>query len=156
MALSTEEAIKSISSQALTNLQKVYPNLNFDKEIEENVELAEHIKYAVINQGITHSTPLARPEAPKLDEDFSKYFVINNLPKVDGEKAKKLIQLLIRLFAKKNLQFPEEDIIMEVNEATGLTDGCAFIQAISEESAKFAAAVLNGHQLDKNHQLAAV
>ena len=49
MAVSTEQAIKSISSQALTTLQKVYPNLNFDAEIEENIELAEHIRYSVIN-----------------------------------------------------------------------------------------------------------
>jgi len=44
---------------------------------------------------------------------------------------------------------------MPMNKETGLTDGCAFVQVSSEEQAKFAAAVLNGHQLDKNHQLAA-
>jgi hypothetical protein len=37
----------------------------------------------------------------------------------------------------------------------GMTDGVAFILASSEEQAKYAAAIFNGYQLDKNHLLAA-
>lgn len=42
--------------------------------------------------------PRKKNDAPKLNEDFSKYFVINGLPICDAEKSKKLIVLLIKLY----------------------------------------------------------
>ena len=99
--------------------------------------------------------PRKRQDAPKLDEDFCKYFVINNLPKCDEAKSKKLGQLLIKLFQKKNVNIDEDKITMPLNEDTKMTDGVAFIQASNEEQAKFAAAIMNGYQLDKNHLLSA-
>ena len=40
-------------------------------------------------------------------------------------------------------------------DAEGNTEGVAFIQASSEEQAKLGAAIINNHQLDKNHLLSA-
>eukprot|EP00349_Pseudokeronopsis_sp_Brazil_P007791 CAMPEP_0202968364 /NCGR_PEP_ID=MMETSP1396-20130829/13631_1 /ASSEMBLY_ACC=CAM_ASM_000872 /TAXON_ID= /ORGANISM="Pseudokeronopsis sp., Strain Brazil" /LENGTH=44 /DNA_ID= /DNA_START= /DNA_END= /DNA_ORIENTATION= len=37
----------------------------------------------------------------------------------------------------------------------GFTKGCAFILAATEEQAKYAAAIMNDHKLDKNHTFAA-
>ena len=79
--------------------------------------------------------PRTLPDAPKLDEDFSKYILINNLPKCDAEKSKKLTQLLVKLYQKKNFNIDESSITMPLNDA-GMTDGVAFVLATSEEQAK--------------------
>lgn len=98
--------------------------------------------------------PRKRADAPKLDEDFSKYFLINNLPKCNEAKSKKLIELLIKLYQKKNYTIDPERISMPF-DAEGMTEGVAFIQVNSEEQAKLGAAIINNHQLDKNHLLSA-
>jgi len=95
-----------------------------------------------------------RPDAPKLDNDFSKYFVINNLPKCNDAKSKKLIELLVKLYAKKNFNVEESRITMPFN-AEGMTEGVAFVLTNSEEQAKLGAAIINNHPLDKNHMLSA-
>jgi len=58
----------------------------------------------------------------------------------------------VKLYQKKNFNIDESSITMPLNEA-GMTDGVAFVLASSEEQAKQGAALLNGHQLDKNHLL---
>lgn len=98
--------------------------------------------------------PRKRADAPKLDEDFSKYFLINNLPKCNEAKSKKLIELLIKLYQKKNYNIDPERITMPFN-AEGMTDGVAFVLATSEEQAKLGAAIINDYPLDKNHLLSA-
>lgn len=76
--------------------------------------------------------PRLRPDAPKLDDDFSKYFVINNLPKCNEAKSKKLIELLVKLYAKKNFNVEESRITMPFNDE-GMTEGVAFVLTNSEE-----------------------
>ena len=75
--------------------------------------------------------PKTRPEAPKLNDDFSKYFVVNNLPKTDEARSKKLKTLLVKLLGKKEITITEENIDMPFNGE--LTEGCAFILLNSEE-----------------------
>jgi RNA recognition motif-containing protein len=60
--------------------------------------LSEHLRNALFNNANIVEDPRKKVDAPKLDQDFSKYFVINNLPICDAEKSKKLIQLLIKLY----------------------------------------------------------
>jgi hypothetical protein len=38
--------------------------------------------------------PLLQPNAPKLDDDLSMYFLINNLPKCKEDKIAKLVALI--------------------------------------------------------------
>jgi hypothetical protein len=40
--------------------------------------------------------PLLSANAPKLDDDLSMYFVINNLPKCKEDKVAKLITLITK------------------------------------------------------------
>jgi translation initiation factor 3 subunit B len=98
--------------------------------------------------------PRKRQDAPKLDEDFSKYFLINNLPKCNEAKSKKLIELLIKLYQKKSYTIDPEKITMPLNDE-GMTEGVAFVVASSEEQAKLGAAIINDYQLDKSHLLSA-
>jgi hypothetical protein len=76
------------------------------------------------------------------------------LPKCNEAKSKKLIELLIKLYQKKNYTIDPERITMPF-DAEGNTEGVAFIQVNSEEQAKLGAAIINNHQLDKNHLLSA-
>lgn len=141
-------------SEAFRKLTNYYPGLNFDKEIEQNPELADYIRSACASNVNQVDNPRTRPDAPKLDEDFSKYFLINNLPKCDEAKSKKLTQLLIKLFDKKSFKTDESKITMPLNDE-GMTEGVAFVLTSSEEQAKLGAAIMNGYQLDKNHLLSA-
>jgi len=47
---------------------------------------------------------LTLPDAPKMNDDFSNYFVINNLPKCKEDKLPKLITLIETSLNKKNLK----------------------------------------------------
>ena len=79
--------------------------------------------------------------------------MVNNLPKCDEAKSKKLKTLLVKILDKKGVNISERDIEMPFNGDT--TAGCGFIKLESEEKAKFAAALLNGHALDKKHTFSA-
>lgn len=116
--------------------------------------MADYIRGACAFNANQVENPRLRSDAPKLDEDFSKYFLINNLPKCDEAKSKKLTQLLVKLFQKKSFNIDEASISMPLND-DGNTDGVAFVLASSEEQAKLGAAIMNGYQLDKNHLLSA-
>lgn len=107
--------------------------MNFDEEIKGNLELGEHITSACSSMVNSVEDPIkTHPNAPKLDTDFSKYFLLNNLPKCDSAKAPKLKTLLVKLFTKKNIVITEDDINMPMGNG-GLTEGCAFILASNEE-----------------------
>jgi hypothetical protein len=122
-------------SDPYQRLVQYFPELKFDKDIEGKEELADYIRAACAHNVNLVDNPRTRADAPKLDEDFSKYILINNLPKCDAEKAKKLTQLLIKVYQKKNFNIDESSITMPLNES-GMTDGVAFILASSEEQAK--------------------
>ena len=49
-------------------------------------------------------------DCPKLDNDFSRWIIINGAPEVDEKKSEKFSQLLIKLFDKKNFKISESDI----------------------------------------------
>jgi len=100
------------------------------------------------------SDPLDDPKAPKLNEDFAQYFVVNGLPICDAEKSKKLTGLLIKLLAKKGLDVDEKAITMPFGD-DGKTVGTAFFQMSNEAKARQGAGALHEFQLDKKHQLVA-
>ncbi len=62
--------------------------------------------------------PLTLPDAPKMNDDFSNYFVINNLPKCKEDKVPKLVTLIETSLKKKNLKVTPEDIDIPINPAT--------------------------------------
>lgn len=128
---SYEEAKKRIQSEAFDKLKRLFPELNFEEELKQNPELADYIRHACSSNAVVVEDPKKRSDTPKLNEDFSKYFVINNLPKCDEAKSKKLIQLLTKLLAKKNIIAAEEDITMPMNGA--MTEGVAFVLLSNEE-----------------------
>ena len=101
--------------------------------------------------------PLTLKECPNLDEDFSKYMLLNGLPTCDStDKVGKLIKLIIKLFSKQNIAISEEDIELTYEDCGVKTAGQAFIQLKTEEQAKISAGSLNGYQLDKKRTFSAM
>lgn len=145
---------KVTESDAYRRLINYYPGMKFDDEVQTNPEIADFIRSACAANVNQVDNPRQMNDAPKLDEDFSKYFLINNLPKCDKEKSKKLTQLLIKLYQKKSYNLEEDKITMNFND-DGMSDGVAYVLASSEEQAKLGAAIINGYQLDKSHLLSA-
>jgi hypothetical protein len=153
--MQAEEALAKVTeSEPFKRLTNYFPGLNFEEDILEKPELADYIRSACAANVNQVENPRLRTDAPKLDEDFSKYFLINNLPRCDEAKSKKLISLLTKLYQKKDYNIDESSIHMPLNDE-GMTEGVAFILAQNEEKAKLGAAILNGYQLDRNHLLSA-
>jgi hypothetical protein len=86
-----EEAIKIIQCPEYQKLKSFYPNLSLDKEISEKPELAEFLRASIQRQAMAEIDPLTLPDAPKFNDDFSNYFIINNLPKCKEDKIAKLV-----------------------------------------------------------------
>jgi len=53
-----------------------------------------------------------------MNDDFSNYFVINNLPKCKEEKIPTLVSLLEATIKKKNLKINDGDIDIPINPDT--------------------------------------
>jgi hypothetical protein len=57
------------------------------------------------------------PNRPKLDDDFSKFIVLNGLPKCDAKKSEKLLGVLVKLFGKKNFTLADDAIEFNWDDA---------------------------------------
>lgn len=107
---------KVTESEPFRRLTNYFPNLSFEEEVVQNAELADYIRTACAANVNAVDNPRTRSDAPKLDDDFSKYFIVNNLPKCDEAKSKKLIALLIKLYQKKSYNIDEANIHMALND----------------------------------------
>lgn len=138
----------------MESLKEQLPGLDFKEEIEKNPELEDYIYKECLLYGATFVHPLKREEAPKLDENFSSYFMLCGLPKVDDVKRSKLTVVLSKLFNKLKIDYVQpEDITMLQDESTGLTYGTAFIRCDEEKQAKLASSAIHNFALDKVHTI---
>ena len=131
-----EAALQKVKCGELEKLQSLYPQFDFEDEIKEKPELAEFLRVAVQKHAMVVVDPLTLNDAPKLNDDFSNYFVINNLPKCKEEKLPKLITLIETSLKKKNLKVDPADIDIPINPATSESDGVAFVKMSNEENAR--------------------
>jgi hypothetical protein len=88
------------SNDAWSQILEIFPGMDFDEELKANPELKKYIKDAINKNATDLKNPLESKEAPKLDSDFSKYVLMNGLPKCDEAKSVKLNKLLIKIFSK--------------------------------------------------------
>lgn len=147
--------LEKIQCKELENLQKLYPEFNFDQEITDKPELADFLRNEIQKHHMQAVDPKTLPDAPKMNDDFSNYFVINNLPKCKIEKVPKLKNLIETSIKKKNLNVSEEDIDIPLNPETQETDGVAFIKMNNEENARIGVSIFDGFKLTKNNIFAA-
>lgn len=82
--------------------------MDFTEELQEKPELAKYMRNAINAKSLGLEAPLESPQAPKLDNDFSKFILLNGLPKCDEKKAAKLVALLIKLFSKRQFSITED------------------------------------------------
>ena len=95
--------------------------------------------------------PLSKADAPKLNDDYSNYFVINNLPKCKEAKVPKLVTLITNTLVKKHLTVEEDAIDIPLDPNTEETYGVAFVRMNNEENARFGAAIFDNFKLTKNN-----
>ena len=140
-----------IRSEELDKLKQFFPTIDFTEDLEKKPELADFLKKEIQKETPFITDPLAVANAPKLNEDFSNYFVINNLPKCAEEKIVKLKGLIIKSSSKQNLNIAEEDIDIPIDEEQNETYGVAFIRMKNEENARIGATIFNNFKLTKNN-----
>jgi len=133
----------------------MYPEFEFDTDISEKLELGDYLRTAIQKHTMTVVEPLTLADAPKMNDDFSNYFVVNNLPKCKEEKLPKLKTLLESTLSKKKLKINTEDIDIPINPETQETDGVAFIKMANEEQARIGVSMLDGFALTKKNIFAA-
>lgn len=91
--------------------------------------------------------PQLKPDAPKFDDDFSSFFVINGFPKVAEEKTSKFLDLIIKTLEKKNYYIDATNITIPISAETQKTEGVAFVKMSSEEQARIGASTFDGYKL---------
>jgi len=101
-----------IDCEGWSKILKVFPEMEFSKELEEKPELASYLRNAINTKAQDVEEPEELKECPKLDNDFSKFIILNGLPKCDEKKASKLTALLVKLFSKRNFIITEDAIEM--------------------------------------------
>jgi len=143
-----------IDCEGWARILKVFPDMDFSKDIAEKPELANYLRNAINTKSLEMENPEDLKDAPKLDNDFSKWIIINNIPKVNPEKAKKLVAVLVKLFAKRNFIITEEAIHLDFEGEPSLCTGQVYIEMKTDEQAKIASALFNGHKLDSKHTFA--
>jgi hypothetical protein len=87
-----------IDCEGWTKIIDIFPEMDFAKEVEEKPELAKFLRGAINSKAVGLEHPLNNKEAPLLDNDFSKFILMNGLPICDEKKAEKLIALIVKLF----------------------------------------------------------
>jgi hypothetical protein len=129
-----EELLKSIECDQLETLKKYYPGLEFRQELEEFPKAAPYLKQQIENKAMQVTDPLLNSDAPKLNEDYSNYFVINNMPICKEEaKVEKLKALVVKGLKKSELSVEEDKINVPFDPETNQTFGTAFVEMANEE-----------------------
>jgi len=93
--------------------------------------------------------PQQKSDAPKFDDDFSNFFVINGFPKVDESKIKKFYDLILKTLEKRSYYIDSDKITIPISAETGKTEGVAFVKMSSEEQARIGASTFDGYELTK-------
>jgi hypothetical protein len=99
-----------LECEGWARILEIFPDMDFTSELEEQPELGGYLKAAINAKSVGIDHPQELPDRPKLDDDFSKFIVLNGLPKCDTKKSEKLTALLVKLFGKKNFIVAEESI----------------------------------------------
>ena len=80
--LTIEELLAKVEkgNEGWEKLKEFFPELDFTEELKEKPRLWESLRRSISAVAPKIVPPLTNSDAPKLDDDFSMYFVINNLP----------------------------------------------------------------------------
>ena len=93
---------------------------------------------------------LAEDPSLRLSEQFRNVIVVDNLPSIGAEKAKKLLGVVSKIFKQFASNLVPEDVEMPIG-ADNKTAGFCFISFDNEKQARQACQATDGYKLDKNH-----
>ena len=112
--LTIEELLAKVEqgNEGWQRLKEFFPELDFTEELKEKPKLWEHLRRAISAEAPKVAPPLSNPDAPKLNDDFSNYFVINNLPQTEEAKVAKLEALIKTVFSKRDITIDDDAIDM--------------------------------------------
>lgn len=96
------------------------------------------------------STPPPLPSFPPIHI----HTVVDGVPKVSQEKYQKLTSILTKILSGPG-HIRENGLWHPVDEATGLSKGCVFVEYETPDQARAAQAALHGYALDKAHKFSA-
>ena len=111
------------------------------------------MKVAIQEKVMSAQDPLLQPDAPKLDDDFSNYFIINGLPIIKKEEEAKIDKLkgyIKKQLGENGIQVEFDDMDISFDEAKKQTYGTAFLKMRSEEEARLGATIMLGKKLGKS------
>lgn len=99
-----------IECEGWNRILEIFPDMDFTAELEEKPELAKYMRAAINKMSVGIENPNEMAGAPKFDDDFSKFILLNGLPKVDEKKGEKLKALLIKLFSKRGYNISDDKL----------------------------------------------
>ena len=141
----------SKDNESWDKLKGFFPELDFTEDLKKEPALAVHLRSAIIKIAPTIDPPLQYADAPKLNDDFSNYFVINNLPICPEAKVPMLFALIKKVFSKREIEVTDDAIDIQLNPETNETFGVAFIKMGNEEQARFGASIFDNFPLGGKH-----
>ena len=101
-----EELIKKVTdkNESYDKLKSYFPDLDFTEELEKDPALWEYLRKSINAHAPAIQPPLNDPNAPELNDDFSNYFVINNLPITEEAKVQSLKEKIVnKVLGKRDL-----------------------------------------------------
>ncbi|KAL6784025.1 EIF3B [Auxenochlorella protothecoides x Auxenochlorella symbiontica] len=93
-------------------------------------------------------------EDAQTESGFANVLVVDGVPKVSQEKYQKLTSILTKILSGPG-HIRENGLWHPVDEATGLSKGCVFVEYETPDQARAAQAALHGYALDKAHKFSA-
>jgi hypothetical protein len=72
-----------IDCEGWAKILKVFPEMDFTDVLEQSPDLANYLKDSINKKAMDMEDPELDKHLPKLDNDFSKIILINNLPICD-------------------------------------------------------------------------
>jgi hypothetical protein len=91
--INIDELLAKIDCPELKKLQSLYTGLDFEEDLRENPDVADFLKEKIQDKAMDAQDPLLLPDAPKLNQDFTNYFIINNIPTIKKEEEAKVDKL---------------------------------------------------------------
>ena len=135
----------NIDSEGWKQILSVFPEMDFTAELAETPTLANFLRSSINKHSLNIENPLELETCPKLDTDFSKFIILNGLPKAKPDKLQKLNDILLKILNEKlGCSIKEENIEHSFDENGEKTTGTVFLQLRTESEAKITAQSLNG------------
>jgi hypothetical protein len=91
----------NIDSEGWKQILNVFPEMDFTEELAEKPTLSNYLRSSINKFSLNIDDPLESETCPKLDTDFSKFIILNGLPKAKPDKLQKLNDILLKILNER-------------------------------------------------------